>query len=119
MNKEKAFETIIVLALASLICYLIFNAQWLIFLSIGFLIIPLVSAKIALFITKIWLSFSNYLGLVMNYVLMFICFYLILIPLSLLQRLFGGNQILKKEKGNSFFIKRNHTFTKEDIKNPW
>lgn len=119
MNKEKAFETIIVLALASLVCYLLLKVQWFILLSFVFLAIPLVSIKITFVISKVWLTFSNYLGVVMNYVLMFICFYFILIPLSLLQQLFGGNQISKKKNGDSFFINRNHTFTKKDIKNPW
>ncbi|APZ46666.1 hypothetical protein BW723_10355 [Polaribacter reichenbachii] len=119
MKKEKTFETIIVLALASLICFLLFNVKWLVYLSVVFLVIPLISLKIALIIANIWLTFSNYLGLIMNYILMFVCFYFILVPISFLQKVFGGNQILKKQKGDSYFIKRNHLFTKNDIKNPW
>tara|TARA_R110000868_G_scaffold165961_2_gene399658 strand:- start:965 stop:1324 length:360 start_codon:yes stop_codon:yes gene_type:complete len=119
MNKEKAFSTIIVLSLASLIFCLLLKIHWLIFLAIGFLVVPLVSIKMAFIISKVWLAFSNYLGLLMNYILMFFCFYFILIPFASLQKLFGGNQIIKKEKGDSFFVNRNHTFTKEDIKNPW
>lgn len=119
MNKEKAFSTIIVLSLASLIFCLLLKIHWLIFLAIGFLVVPLVSIKMAFIISKVWLAFSNYLGLLMNYILMFFCFYFILFPFASLQKLFGGNQIIKKEKGDSFFVNRNHTFTKEDIKNPW
>lgn len=119
MKKEKVLETLVVLALAPLVFYVLFHTEWLIYLSMGFLITPLISLKIALAIAKIWHTFSNYLGLVMNHALLFICFYLFLVPLSFFQRLFGANQILKKEKSNSYFQKRNHVFTKEDIKNPW
>ncbi|MBZ9630273.1 hypothetical protein LB465_05725 [Salegentibacter sp. LM13S] len=119
MKKEKAFETIIVLALAALICFLFYQKIWLIYLSVALLVIPIISVKVTLIIAQIWFGFSNYLALVMNYVLMFICFYLFLVPLSFLQRLFGGNQILKKQEGDSYFHKRNHLFTSEDINKPW
>lgn len=119
MNKEKAFETIIVLTLVSIICYLLFKEKWIFYISIILLVIPIISTKLALLIGKIWLSFSEYLGLIMNFILMSISFFIFLIPLSFLQRLFGKNQILKKQKGNSYFIKREHLFTSKDIKNPW
>ncbi len=119
MKKEKAFETIIVLALAALICYLVYQEIWLIYISITLLIIPIISVKLSFIIAKVWFGFSNYLGLVMNYFIMFICFCFILVPLSFLQKLFGRNQILKKQEGESYFHRRNHLFTSNDINKPW
>ncbi|MDT0687842.1 hypothetical protein [Autumnicola psychrophila] len=119
MKKEKAYETIIVLALVGLICFLVYGNIWLIYLSVAFLAIPLISIKAALIIVKIWFRFSDYLGFVMNYFIMFICFYIFLVPLSSLQKIFGKNQILQKEKGDSYFHKRNHLFTSKDIDKPW
>ena len=119
MKKEKAFETIIILALAALIGFLVFQKIWLIYLSVALLVIPIISVKGALVIAEIWFGFSDYLGLVMNYVIMFICFFLFLVPLSFLQKLFGANQILKKKEGDSYFYKRNHLFTSKDIDKPW
>lgn len=119
MKKEKAFETIIVLALVPLILYLRFKVSWLIYLSIVFLSLSIVSKRAAIVIGQVWFSFSHYLGVVMNYILMFFIFYLILTPLSFFQRLFGKNQLLKKEKGNSYFHKRNHVYSSKDIDKPW
>lgn len=119
MKKEKAFQTIIILALAGLIGFLIYESTWLIYLSIALLAIPVLSVKLSLFIAKIWFGFSDYLGLIMNYIIMFICFYLFLVPLAFLQKLFGKNQILRKQEGDSYFIKRDHLFTSEDIDKPW
>lgn len=119
MKKEKAFETIIILALVALICFLVFQKIWLIYLAVALLVIPIISIKVALIIGQIWFAFSNYLGLVMNYVIMFICFFLILVPLSFLQKLFGGNQILKKQEGDSYFHERKRLFTSKDINKPW
>lgn len=119
MNREKAFETIIVLALASLIASLWLNVGWLVYVAITFLGIGIVSKSASMAIAKVWLGFSHYLGMVMNFVLMFIIFHLILIPLALLQRLFGGNQIRRKTNGTTYFHLRNHRYSSKDIDNPW
>lgn len=119
MNKEKGLETIIVLALVLLIAYLKFEVNWLIYLAASLLAISFISQKLTKFIGKIWFSFSHYLGLLMNQIIMFLIFYFILTPISFLQRLLGNNQILKKENGNSHFHKRNHLYTHDDIEKPW
>ena len=119
MNREKAFETIIVLALASLIVSIWLNVEWLVYVTMAFLIIGVVSKSTAMAIAKIWLGFSRYLGVVMNFVLMFVIFYLILIPLALLQRMFGRNQISRKNNENTHFHLRNHRYSSKDIDNPW
>jgi hypothetical protein len=119
MNREKALETIVILALVSLIIFLRWNIDWLIYLSIGLLILSLISKKLTALIGKSWLVFSRYLGMTMNYIILFLIFHLILIPLSLLQRLIGKNQILNKKNSNSYFHQRKHLFTKKDIEHPW
>ena len=75
MDREKAFETIIVLALASLVVSLWLNMGWLVYLAMGFLVLGIVSKSASSAIAKIWLGFSHYLGMVMNFVLMFIIFH--------------------------------------------
>lgn len=119
MNREKDLETIIVLALAFLIVSLWLDISWLMYLSIGLLTLSFISKRLTALIGKGWLSFSNYLGVVMNYIIMFIIFYFILFPLSFFQRRFNHNQILKKVKGDSHFHQRNHLFSIKDIENPW
>lgn len=119
MNREKALETIIVLALVFLVVYLKFDTIWAIYVAVGLLALSFISKKITLVIGKVWFSFSHYLGLVMNQIIMFVIFYVVLLPLSFFQRLMGNNQILKKNKGNSYFHERNHLYTKKDIEKPW
>lgn len=119
MNWEKVLETIIVLALALLIASILFDISWLIYASMGLLTISIISKSLTNLIAKTWLSFSNYFGIVMNFIIMFIIFYLFLCPLSFFQRLFGKNNILKKRGENSYFINRNHQYSNKDIENPW
>ncbi|MBW8200449.1 SxtJ family membrane protein [Flagellimonas abyssi] len=119
MEREKAFETIIVLALASLIFSVWLHVEWLVYVAMAFLAIGVVSKRASTLIAKVWLGFSHYLGVVMNFVLMFIIFHCILIPLAGLQRLFGNNQVRKKTTETSYFHPRKHLYTGKDIDNPW
>ncbi|OYX28674.1 MAG: hypothetical protein B7Z06_00975 [Flavobacteriales bacterium 32-35-8] len=119
MNREKGLETIIILALVSLIVHLKFDVTWAIYSALGLLGISFISKKVTLIIGEAWFSFSHYLGLAMNQMIMFIIFYVVLIPLSFFQRFMGSNQLLKKNKSNSYFHQRNHLFTRKDIERPW
>lgn len=119
MNRGKALETIIVLALAFLVAFLWLDISWLIYLSMGLLAISFISKKLTTLIAKGWLSLSRYLGTVMNYIIMFITFFCFLTPLSFFQRMTGNNHILKARKGDSHFHPRNHLFSDKDIKNSW
>lgn len=119
MNREKVLETIIVLALATLIASLLLDIDWLIYIATGLLTISIISKWLTNMIAKAWLSFSNHFGVIMNYIIMFVIFYFFLFPLSFFQRLFNKNQIFKKQAGNSHFIQRNHLYTNRDVENPW
>lgn len=119
MEREKGLESIVALALVSLIAFLWLNINWLIYVAIGLLMIPLISKKLANIIGYLWFSFAEYLGTIMNYIIMFLVFYFVLFPVSLLQRLVGKNQILSKKGNNSYFHQRNYSFSEKDIDDPW
>lgn len=119
MNREKALETIIVLALALLMASVWFGVHWLIFLSMGFLGVTIVSKRLTVGIAKVWFVFSEYLATVMNYIIMFAIFYAILCPIAFFQRLFKKNQILKASNRDTYFVKRNNLYSKKDLENPW
>ena len=116
MSREKALETIIVLALVSLIVSLWRDINWLIYVSIGFLVVALASKKLTNLIGKGWFGFSHYFGIVMNHIILFIIFFLFLFPLSQLQKLMGRKQ---SKDDTSYFHKRNHRFTVKDVERPW
>ncbi len=119
MKHEKSLETIIVLALAFLVLALWRHIPVLFYVSAGLLVLPLISKKATNLIGQAWMGFSQVLGAVMNHILLFLMYYLVLFPLSLLQKLSGKNQILKKSDGDSYFHKRNHTYSAKDVDHPW
>ena len=119
MKREKGLETIVVLTLISLIVFIRLQAIWLVYLGLGLLAIGILFRKATIAIGKYWFLFSFYFGSVMNYIIMFFIFSLILTPVSFIQRLVGHNKILKNNKTESNFNLRNHQYSAKDIENPW
>jgi hypothetical protein len=73
-------------------------------------------------LAKLWFEFSHLLGLVGNKVILTTVFLLVVIPIALIRRVAGADAMRSKEWGrsdDSAFIVREHTYTKEDLNNPY
>lgn len=71
-------------------------------------------------IVKGWYKLADILGWVNSRIILSLVFIIFLIPISFLSRLFKGSTLnLKREDKNTLFYERNHTYTKDDIQNPW
>lgn len=120
MERAKALDTLLVLALVPLLIGFWYKIEWLPLVTIVFLLVALLSHKGTVLIAKTWLSFGHYLGILMNYIILFLVFYLVLTPLAILQRLLSKNPI-KKENGykESFFVLQQRCIEEKDIERPW
>ena len=71
-------------------------------------------------ITWAWFKFAEILG---NYVtgpiLLGAVFFVVLFPISILARIFGKDNLMRKRRDDSYFIERNHAYSTEDIENIW
>jgi hypothetical protein len=66
-----------------------------------------------------WYKLAEVLGWFNSRVLLSLIYYLVVTPIALLFRLFGNDPLLLKDKKGSMFNFREHTYTKEDLENPW
>jgi len=118
-QRHKELETILVLVLASGVFYWYYKKPvfLLVALIIGLtgLLVPL-AGKI---IHKGWMKLAEGIGFVMNKVILTIIFFLIVIPFGWITRKIGKSSVKLKPGGSSYFIDRNHDFTREDMENPW
>lgn len=115
-------ETLMVLALASLVFYYLFSYKWLIYLAIALLIIGLFIKPIAKIIHLLWFKLAILLGNVNSKILLSIIFFIVLTPIALLYRIFNKDtlQIKRKSADNvSYYTDRNHTYKADDLKNIW
>ena len=69
-----------------------------------------------------WFGLSELLGHVMSRVLLSIVFIVVVLPIGFIRRLSGKDSLrlkLWKQGDGSCFVERSHTFTAEDLKNPY
>jgi hypothetical protein len=113
-------KTILVLALAMLIFYLIWELKWLLWLAAGLLVISLKPNPLADLIAKLWMKLSEHIGIFMSKIILSIIFFVLLTPLAMLYRLF--NREMTKSFFNCTSISTFHKATvlgRDSYENPW
>lgn len=118
-QKEKSLETLLILAGAFIVLFWIYNKKIFLLLALFLVLIGVVSPYIAEKISWCWLKFSEVIGYVMSKVILTIIFFIFLLPLSLLYKVFNKDALSLKRKSNSYYTERNHTYTGKDLENMW
>jgi hypothetical protein len=124
LNREKELEIILTICVGLLVIYFATKQQhrWLITLSIGLGIIGAFSKLLTAKIAWAWMKLGEAMGFVMSKVVLSLIFFLFLIPIAMLTRLFSRSKDslqLKKISGSSYYFERNHTYTAKDLENTW
>lgn len=120
IKRSKSLETIIVLALASVLVFIIFDLKTFLYVGLGFLIIGIISKSATQLIHFLWMKFADILSYISSRIILSFVFYIILTPISLLYRISKKKALFSKaQSASSNFIERNHLYTKKDIENPW
>lgn len=113
-------STILVLIVALNILYIINTAEWIIHTSIILGIIALLSEKAINFIHIAWMGLAKILSYIVPNIILTLVFFLILLPLSLLSKLFRGNNLLKlKQDTNSLWTKNERVISREYFEKSW
>lgn len=116
--KEKHLGTILVLVTALVIFFYFYRNDYLLYAAILLgcigIFIPWLSRKLH----WLWMKFAELLGAVMNKVILSVVFFVFLVPMALLRKLFGKKSFSGK-KATSNFTERNFTYTKKSMEDLW
>ena len=77
-------------------------------ISITFLILGLINSKLLSPLNKIWIKLGEILGIIISPIVMFLVYFIVLTPISLIVRLFGKDLLGLKffKKNDSYWIIR-------------
>jgi hypothetical protein len=112
-------ETILVIVLGLIVVYWFKRAGGLLLAAILIGLAGLLVPVAAQGIHWAWTGLSKLLGAVTGKILLTLVYVLVLMPLSFLARRMGKISMKTRPGGNTYFVARNHTYTKEDIQHPW
>jgi len=122
INKEKYQETILVIVAGMLLLYAYFQNSVFLYIAIGLALIGLISATLSKWITWGWYKLALGLGFVNSRILLSILFFIFLVPLAFLSRIFSGKKdslSLKKKEEGSYFLELDKKYSKKDLDKMW
>ena len=86
---------------------------WALFLSIIFLVLGLINAKILTPLNKLWFKFGLIIGKILTPLIMIFIFFVVVTPTGILIRLFKKNYFdLKYNDKNTYWIEKNEPKSK-------
>ncbi|MEW5818727.1 MAG: SxtJ family membrane protein [Cyanobacteriota bacterium] len=121
MTKLETIQTLTVLSLVFLIGYLIFKADWLIWLSLLLLLLAVFDNPLATLIAKGWMKFAIIIGNFNSKIILGFVFFVFLTPIAFLYRLTSKtipDHFTNKNK-QSFFVDIHQKYSKELFDKAW
>lgn len=119
-SKSKVLETILVLVLACGVFYWFSKNNYLLLAAAIIGGVGLFIPAAARGIHWAWMKLAQGMGYVMSKVILSIVFFVFMIPIAALSRLFTKNKTVQMKAGApSYFKERNFTYNKESLENVW
>src|SRR5687768_13470554 len=117
---QDRYKTILVMITGLLAIALIFKLSWLIMVCLAIGVAASFVPAAARGIEWAWMKFAFALGWVNSRILLSIIYFVFLLPIAWLSRLFTKDPLaLKNRKTSTLFVTRNHLYTKKDLENIW
>ncbi|MBO3700695.1 SxtJ family membrane protein [Roseivirga sp. E12] len=96
------------------------DADVLLIITMSIAVVSALFGKAAYYIAWLWMKFGLLLGKINGTLLLTLVYLLVVTPIAWLKKLSGSNSNFKtSSEGDSAFVKRNKTFSKDDIQLPW
>ena len=121
LDRLATSKTISVLTLAVLIAYVIFSAQWLLWVALLLTLGNAFESRLTTALASYWMKFAAILGAFNSRVILTVTFYLILTPLAFVYRIFNRPLVdhFRANKKQSYFEDLGKTYTPADFEKTW
>lgn len=120
-NADKVLESCLAISTGFIVFWFLFDKEWMLYIA-GFVgLAGLFSGWLAGIIHFLWQKLSDILGLFMPKILLGLVYFLLLVPLAMLNRLFGNSAVLlkKRKENETYWSKRSHKYVAGDFDKTW
>ena len=117
--KSNPPKTALTISVGFIIVYFFIEDYWPLYLSLFIGLSAIFFDSLSKIIEKIWFKIAEIIGLFIPNIILTIVFFIILFPISLLQKLFSSDSLVLKKNLESNYVVTKKVFTAKDLKNPW
>ena len=118
-SMENRYKNILVIVSGLLVFYYIFRLEALILAATTIGVLASLLPFFAKYLEKLWLKLALLLGWINSKILLSIVFYVFVLPLAIISRLFTKDPLKLKKQKSTVYIDRDHLYTKQDLENLW
>ncbi len=119
MKWQPKHSSLLVIAIGFGLLYFNFHKLWLL-VPVGISLVGFFINPMGEFVHKSWMMLAKILGYINSRIILSLLFFVVLTPLGIAVRLLKKSEFsLSPKKRNTFFITRNHLYTKKDLLQPW
>lgn len=122
-TRERDLETILSICVVLVGLFLIGKQHHKYYLTVAVILglIGMFSKYLTAKISWAWWKLSEMMGAVMSRVILSVVFFVFLLPVALLARLFSSkdNLQLSKTTGDTYYAERDHIYQAQDLENGW
>ncbi len=119
MEREKSLETSLVLTSGFLLVYIITKIDLFVYLAFCFGIIGIFLKPVAKIIAVGWFKLADILNYFVSKFIFGTLYFVVLVPISILYRVFNKDSLKLKNPSKSVWYKRDHTYSATDLENIW
>jgi len=113
-------KTILTIIVGFLVIYALNQWQWTLWTAISIGGVSILSSYLAEKIEWLWLQLGYVLGLIVPKIILSLIFFLVLLPVALLSKVFGKKNALQlKDTQDSLFKTVDKTFDPKSFEKPW
>ena len=118
-NPVKSKSSILIICIGFLIVHLAFKQEWALYVSVTVGILAVVSNYLSLQIEWIWLKIGLVLSYIVPNILLSLVFFLFLLPLALVSKLFTKDPLMLSGNRESYFVDVSKEYDPESFKKTW
>jgi hypothetical protein len=112
-------STILVICVGFIVVYLAFHWKWAIYTSLAIGVLAIASTFLSQKIEWAWNKLSLILGYIVPNILLSLIFFLFLLPVSLIAKIFNKDTLMRSKKYNTYFIDVNKAMDKSSFEKTW
>lgn len=115
MTNKNTYPAIGAIGLVFLLFRLLFYIEWATLAGLTIVCLALLLPWFAIRLANAWYVLGNIVGKINSFVLMSLIFWLLVVPIGFLRKLFSKNEL----PTNTTFTYKKQTYTKVYFNNPW
>ena len=120
LMESNKYKTALIIVSGILVFFYFFKINVLLYIALIIGILSIFIPKFAQALEWVWFKLAFGLGWINSRILLTIVYFVFLLPIAILSRLFTKDPLqINPAKSESFYSNRNHTYSKEDLKNIW